>query len=775
MATTTGVSYDKHNDDVESIVPEFGPSTKPTDGGSSKMWSLPVMTSLGLTRREMVLGLCLVGLVVLVLILAIVLGVLAAGQTAPLVAPAPCSDAGCLQATSRLLQNLNTSARPCDDFYSYACGGWMLTHPVSPADLERTVHLDIYSQNAEKIRRLLDTPIAFSDTLADQKVKTFYKACVDEFENTKQRGRPLLKVVSDLDGWYVLGNQPGAADTWDRNTALKSIQLDYWVTTWFRIYLNRDFEDPKQIIVQIDQAGMTLPSSCYLAPDNCAERLDAYRNYLKTVAVLLARDYDVNDTQVISRILTFVEDVIDFETMIANITRSAQRPSSPAQRDNKISLSELSSQTQMNWQDFFQYLFPSAAVSGDFEVVLYEKDYVQKVGQYIASFGPKQRKYHNYLMWRLIQQYVLELSSDYVHTYRIFYEAVRGTSEFPEKWKICFEMTHQRLRWALSSLYVRDHFADDSKDKAEEVAVRVKKVTSDGLSQLGWMDTDTQAKANTKIQALVDQIGYPDWLMNVEKMSLYYSGLDVNATDHFGNAIRTAAFEKNLWDRRLSNQVLRTEWDIDVYGVIAHYLYHWNELLFPAGLLQFPVFESTMPRWMAYGAMGSILGQEIINSVDEFGARFDSRGRRDDWWTNKTKQDYSQRRACVSDFWSGFSINVFDTEVPIVGTRVAQNLIGEMGGVRQAFYAYRDWVKEAGEEQMVSSLGITADQAFFIAYAQTNCAVNTPAADYRWVQGFNVPQNLRVQGTLAHLQEFQDTFQCRPGDQMYKEDRCDVF
>ncbi|XP_035692118.1 endothelin-converting enzyme 1-like [Branchiostoma floridae] len=777
MATTTDVSYDKHTDDVENIVPEFGPSTKASDGGSSKMWTLPVMTSLGLTRREVVIGGCLVGLLVLVLVLSIVLGVLAAGQTGPTAVQVPCSDAGCLQATSQLLQNLNSSARPCDDFYSYACGGWMLTHPISPSDLERTVHQDIYNQNAEKIRRLLDTPIAFSDTLADQKVKTFYKACVDEFENTKRRGGPLLGVIQKLDGWYVLGNQPGSADTWDRNTALKSVQLDYWVTTWFRTYMNRDFDDPKQIIVQIDQAGLTLPASCYLTPDfaNCAQRLDAYRNYMKTVAVLLARDYDVNDTQVISRILTFVEDIIDFETMLANITRSAQRPPSPAQRDNKISLSELGSQAQMNWVDFFQHLFPSASVSGDFQVVLYEKDYVQKVAQYIFSFGPKLRKYHNYLMWRLIQTYVLELSSDYVHAYRIFYEAVTGRSEFPEKWKLCFEMTHQRLRWALSSLYVRDHFADDSKDKAEEVAVRIKRVTTDSISKLGWMDTATQAKAASKIQALVDQIGYPDWLMNAEKMGLYYSGLDVNASDHFGNAINTALFERNLWDRRLSNQVLRTEWDIDVYGIIAHYLVHWNELLFPAGLLQFPVFESTMPRWMVYGAMGSILGREIINSVDEFGGRFDGRGQLKDWWSNKTKQDYSQQRACVSDFWSGFSINVFDTEVPIIGTRVAQTLIAELGGVRQAFYAYRDWVQEAGEEQMISSLGITADQAFFIAYAQTNCAVNTPAADYRWVSGFNVPQNLRVQGTLAHLQEFQATFQCQAGDRMFQQDRCDVF
>ncbi|KAI8518777.1 hypothetical protein Bbelb_020340 [Branchiostoma belcheri] len=169
MATATDVSYEKHNDDVENIVPEFGPSPKPTDGGSSKMWTLPVVTSLGLTRRELVIGGCLVGLMVIVLILAVVLGVLAARQATPLVVDVPCSDAGCLQATSQLLQNLNTSAKPCDDFYSYACGGWMLTHPIAPADLERTVHLDVYNQNAEKIRRLLDTPVAFSDTLADQK------------------------------------------------------------------------------------------------------------------------------------------------------------------------------------------------------------------------------------------------------------------------------------------------------------------------------------------------------------------------------------------------------------------------------------------------------------------------------------------------------------------------------------------------------------------------------------------------------------------------------
>ncbi|XP_078681578.1 endothelin-converting enzyme 1-like isoform X3 [Branchiostoma floridae x Branchiostoma belcheri] len=718
MATATDVSYEKHNDDVENIVPEFGPSPKPTDGGSSKMWTLPVVTSLGLTRRELVIGGCLVGLMVIVLILAVVLGVLAARQATPLVVDVPCSDAGCLQATSQLLQNLNTSAKPCDDFYSYACGGWMLTHPIAPADLERTVHLDVYNQNAEKIRRLLDTPVAFSDTLADQKVKAFYKACVDEFENTKQKGWPLLEVIHGLAGWYVLGDQPGTAETWDRNMALKSIQLDYWVTTWFRIYMNRDFDDPKQIIVQIDQDGLTLPSRCYLAPDNCGEALDSYRNYLKTTSVLLARDADVNDTQVISRVNTFVEDIIDFETMIANITQSAQRPPSPAQRDNKISLSELSSQTQINWVDFFHYLFPSTTVSGDFQVVLYEKDYVQKVAQYITSFGPKLRKYHNYLMWRLIQTYVLELSWDFVHAYRIFYEALTGRSEFPEKWKLCFEMSHQRLRWALSSLYVRDHFADDSKDKAEEVAVRVKKVTSEGISQLAWMDTDTQDRARNKIQSLVDQIGYPDWLVNEEKMSLYYSGLEVNATDHFGNAVHTAAFEKNLWDRRLANQVLRTEWDIDVYGITAHYLYNWNELLFPAGLLQFPVFESSMPRCVHV-------------------------------WKQCMQGGWCMELWAVS--WEGRSSTLWMS------------------------LAYKNWVQEAGEEQLVSSLDITADQAFFIAYAQTNCAVNTPAADYSWVSRFNVPQNLRVQGTLAHLKEFQDTFQCQPGEQMFREDRCDVF
>eukprot|EP00058_Branchiostoma_floridae_P020755 XP_002606245.1 hypothetical protein BRAFLDRAFT_84014 [Branchiostoma floridae] len=476
--------------DVDIIVPpaDGKDPSQPAAGLSSPFWRLPVIH--GWTRREVLLSAAAVLALVLVLILTIVSATIGSSMSSqPLLADI-CTDTNCLEAASNMLQNMNKSVEPCDDFYTYSCGGWIKSHPIIPWEVEgRSVFSDIREKNEEKLRLLLEAPVQ-RDTPAsfERKLKHFFMSCLDDY--------------GQLGGWYVINTWDEAS--WNMNTAVRKVQLDFWISTFFSISTTVDTMDRSRNMIRIDRSGLIFNPNVYIRTNQpvYARAMTSYRTLLDAISRLLVRDagQEPND----AKILTFVNDVTQFETELANRYVNSQGPSSNNPLDNRISIRDLQIRAgAINWRDLFSYVVtdPATPITDDTEVLLYYQDYIVQVSNYILSLQTNNdlRIFYNYMLWRLMLVYHQHLSWDYIHAYREFYVAVTGRQEFLGTWLYCFRFTDANMGWALGSLFIRDHFADDNKAKVEELAIRIKLKAIDELSQATWMDQDTRDAAKAKV------------------------------------------------------------------------------------------------------------------------------------------------------------------------------------------------------------------------------------------------------------------------------------
>ncbi|XP_035658643.1 endothelin-converting enzyme homolog [Branchiostoma floridae] len=769
--------------DVDIIVPpaDGKDPSQPAAGLSSPFWRLPVIH--GWTRREVLLSAAAVLALVLVLILTIVSATIGSSMSSqPLLADI-CTDTNCLEAASNMLQNMNKSVEPCDDFYTYSCGGWIKSHPIIPWEVEgRSVFSDIREKNEEKLRLLLEAPVQ-RDTPAsfERKLKHFFMSCLDDYGQEKQKGDPLLAVLHQLGGWYVINTWDEAS--WNMNTAVRKVQLDFWISTFFSISTTVDTMDRSRNMIRIDRSGLIFNPNVYIRTNQpvYARAMTSYRTLLDAISRLLVRDagQEPND----AKILTFVNDVTQFETELANRYVNSQGPSSNNPLDNRISIRDLQIRAgAINWRDLFSYVVtdPATPITDDTEVLLYYQDYIVQVSNYILSLQTNNdlRIFYNYMLWRLMLVYHQHLSWDYIHAYREFYVAVTGRQEFLGTWLYCFRFTDANMGWALGSLFIRDHFADDNKAKVEELAIRIKLKAIDELSQATWMDQDTRDAAKAKILSIKDSLGYPLDLLDDSGLDDYYMGLTVNYTDHFANVINAAAFQKTFFGRRLAKKTHLYEWDVKTYSTFGNYLYAYNELVFPAGILQFPIFDAEHPQYMNYAAAGTIIGREVINAIDDVGGYYGIDGAANDWWSPDTRSNYAERKACVSDYYSNMTVKAYPEidPYPVQGARIATSAIAETHGLRLAYMAYKDWEGEYGQEKLPLGVHGSSDQAFFLSYAQMYCAANTYIGRWRQTVAFgSAPEDVRVFGVLQQTREFTQAFQCSLNDNMNREDRCQVF
>ncbi|XP_019617448.1 PREDICTED: endothelin-converting enzyme 1-like [Branchiostoma belcheri] len=760
--------------DVDIIVPppvEQGKEANQSAPGllSSPFWRLPVIH--GWTRREVLLsGAVLVALVLVLILVIVAASIGASGSSSQAVLADTCTDANCLHAASNMLLNMNKSVDPCEDFYSYACGGWIKSHPIIPWEVNgRTVFSDIRERNEEKLRLLLESPVQRdTDASFERKVKHFFTSCLDDY--------------GQLGGWYVINTWDEAS--WNMNTAVRKIHLDYWINTFFSIGTAVDTSDRSKNIISIGRSGLIFNAIVYIRTTSPVYQraLASYRTLLDTIARLLVRDQGQFPNE--AKILTFVNDVTAFETELANRYLNSGRPSSSDPLDNRISIRDLQTRAgAINWRDFFSYVAtdPSTPITDDTEVLLYYQDYIVQVSNYILSLqtNGNLRMFHNYMLWRLMLVYHQHLSWDYIHAYREFYVAVTGREEFLGTWRYCFQFTDANMGWALGSLFIRDHFADDNKANIEGLAMRIKQKAIDQLNQVTWMDQATREAAKAKILSIKDSLGYPLDLLDDSGLDDYYTGLTVNYTDHFANVINAAGYRRTYYGRRLAKKTHLYEWDVKTYSTFGNYLYSYNELVFPAGILQFPIYDARHPQYMNFAAAGTIIGREVINAIDEVGGYYGIDGASSDWWSEDTRTNYAPQKTCVSEYYGNMTVKAYpETDpYPVQGARIAATAIAETSGLRLAYMTYKDWEREYGREKLPPGLWNTgSDQAFFLAYAQMYCAANTFIGRWRQTVAFgSAPEDVRVFGVLQHTREFAQAFQCGASANMTRENRCQVF
>ncbi|KAI8779126.1 endothelin-converting enzyme 1 [Biomphalaria glabrata] len=707
-----------------------------------------------------------------------------------------CTEVGCMETAARAMEYRNTSVDPCEDFFEYACGNYLDARTFKLNNVYYNVLGDMYQENKDKLIDLMERPISqMHDYAAERKVKQFFQACNDMFSRDKKKGLPILnKVLPELGGWKVLGTWQN--NTWDFNTVLKKVQTDFWVDALYRVSVETDWYDTQKRAILLAPGGLGnwMYWTWYVNPRFEKNRQD-YKKFIRRVGSLLARDavemkVVPSSIESLDTLLDeFVNDSFAIESKMAQIIADSDYTEDRYAEANKPTLAQLTTDTNnvIDWTQQLAYMFSYVRISGSTKVVLTHTDYFQNISNMISSLAAadKNRMLHNYLIWRVVENYISELSWDYIHANREVFVDLYKRESFLGLFRYCFAVTTRYMGDALGSLYINHYFSKESRETVHDITDNIRQALKEQLEKTPWMDGPTKQYARERLDKVILKMGYPDWMDNVGNVDQMYNGLSVNLTDHFTNMLSGNQFHRNLMNEDLNKASGdREEWTIPIYSTTMYVYLDMNEISAPAGILQFPVYSKKQPHSATFGSFGSVLARFFHHVIDEWGRKFDKggnyMGRDQTWWSNKSVESYEPVRKCVENVY-----NVTKTyrlpdgttkDVRLRAKNFVPFAISWTNGVRLALIGYRDWMKNLGiAEKLVPGLGLTNEQTLFLAHAQTFCYDKTSSWYVNSIISEWPTNDVKINMALGQLPEFSEAFKCKKGSQMYHEERCDYY
>jgi endothelin-converting enzyme/putative endopeptidase len=639
---------------------------------------------------------------------------------------------------------IDSTVAPCDDFFRYACGGWIARTKL-PSDRPAWYRSfsEIEDRNETLLRRILDDAAAgkLPDPYAD-KLGAFWAACMDEAQIEAKADGELAALLKPIE---AIANVDELARELARLHLGGSGAL-------FSFGSQQDYKDATQVIGAVDQGGLGLPDRDYYLSDDpkmkaMRETYEAHVRKMLELAGLPAKDGDA---------AAQAKTVLRVEKLLAeaSLDKVARRdPKKVYHRLDRAGLEKLT--PRFPWALYFREL---GATSVDGLNVV--------VPGFFAGLNVDLQKlpladWRAYLRWHAVHRAATALSKKFVDENFAFYgKALLGTDEILPRWKRCVTATDHAIGEALGHAFVRLTFGADGKTKTQEMVHAVEEAMSADLTKLSWMDEPTRAAAVDKLRHIANKIGYPDRWRN-------YDALEVGRGSFLDDSLRAGAFETHRDLAKIGKPLDRNEWQMTPPEVNAYYDPSMNEMVFPAGILQAPFFGRAAAPPVNYGAIGMVMGHELTHGFDDEGRQFDAAGNLRDWWSPSVGQEFERRAACVTKQYDGY---VAVDDLHVNGKLTLGENLADLGGVK---LAYRAW---NGASEPRASARFTNQQLFFLGYAQAWCAKRKD--EYARMQ-VNVnphsPAEFRVNGPLSNLPEFAAAFQCKSTDKMVRTDMCAVW
>ncbi|XP_069039803.1 membrane metallo-endopeptidase-like 1 isoform X3 [Lepisosteus oculatus] len=670
-----------------------------------------------------------IGLTVLLLLVSCALAGLAVLYTSAMKEPAyrasvnnVCTTPGCVTAAARLIQNMDPRVEPCQNFYQYACGGWLERH-VIPETSSRYSVFDILRDELEIILKGVLETANEQDREAFQKAKTLYISCMNESLIEKRDSQPLMKLIDVIGGWPVASEDWDSMieDKWSLEDILATLNSHFHKKVLVDLFVWTDDRDSSRHIIYIDQPGLGMPSRDYYFNDGNYKRVrEAYLEFMVSIA-RMARE-DRNLTRDEEQVWEEMRGVMELETDIANATSPVEERHDVTLLYHKMALREVQEQFGLNgfnWTRFVQGVLSSVniEVQPQEEVVVYGAPYLQKLKDVLAKHST--RTLQNYLTWQLVMERVSSLSRRFKDARAHYRKALYGTTVEEARWRDCVRYVQSNMENAVGALYVRETFAGESKRMVRELISKIQEAFVETLEELRWMDEQSKQKARDKAMAIKEQIGYPDHILEEKNLKLdqEYAHLNFSEENYFENILENlhAGAQKSL--RKLRERVDPDLWIIGAAVVNAFYSPNRNQIVFPAGILQPPFFSQQQPQALNFGGIGMVIGHEITHGFDDNGRNFDKDGNMFDWWSNYSAMHFKEQSQCMVYQYGNFTWKLAGGQnvsgISTLGENIADN-----GGVRQAYKAYLKWVEREGEEPRLPGLDLDHKQLFFLNFAQ---------------------------------------------------------
>ena len=637
------------------------------------------------------------------------------------------------------LKNLDTSVKPGDDFYHYAAGGWLKSHPLDAEHVQNGAFTDLYEQSQKRIQDII---LDFASkpqkqgTLG-QKIGSLYNLLMDSVRLNREGWRPIKPT---LDKIAAIKNR--------KEYQLVCAQLDRKgeSTMMFGIGAGADQKDSEWNLVAVGQGGLGLGERDYYLSDDAQNKrvLEAYKQYLKKLFTLTGADEATAEKK--------TQAVIAIETEIAKASYDKVKQRDIDANYHKMTYTQLISDFPgIDWGNVF---LASGFPAFDY-VDVGQPEPIHAVEKILAETPLDDLK--TYAQAKVISGATSKLSDDFRKASFELRKAMVGSKQDQPRWKRAVAVVSDRLGEAIGKMYVERYFPESSKKRMLELVRNLQTALAQRIDEATWMGDATKAQAKDKLSNFIVKIGYPDKWKN-------YDGLQVNDSlslyENLCNISRWATDEYIA--KRVNKKVDKSLWQMTPQTINAYYDPSTNEICFPAAILQPPFFDPNADDAVNYGAIGGVIGHEMSHGFDDQGSQFDKYGNQRNWWTAQDKKNFDARTKVLADWFSSFDVL---PGIKVNGKQTLGENIGDNGGLNIAFRALQNSMKE---HPLAVKDGFTPEQRFFLAWGRVWASNMTDeVVKYLLTVDVHSPNYARVNAALPMIDAWYKAFNVKKGDKMF--------